>query len=204
MICFCLEVNDMHLLAKSISSFLVSKSFITQQEHHIYSYCFEILLSEIIFWSAIFIIAFILGLIYPTIIYLLGFCLFRSIAGGYHASTRFRCFLLSISFYLLFILFFLYLSTSKNICFFFIIFAYLSFFFFAPIDHKNKPFTEELYVNLRHKLFLVMFFFLGVFLILMHYSYTTTLFCLAYGCWQAGVAIIMATYQKRKEVLHNA
>ena len=188
----------MHLLAKRISSFLVSKSFITQQEHHIYSFCFEVLFAEIVFWSSIFIIAFILGLIYPTILYLLGFCLFRSIAGGYHASTRFRCLALSISFYLLFILLFLYLSTSKNISFFFVIFAYCSFILFAPIDHKNKPFTKEMYVNLKHKLFLAMFLFLGVCLILMHYSYTSMLFCLAFGCWQAGVAIIMATYQKKK------
>ena len=190
----------MHLLAKRISSFLVSKSFILQQEHHIYSYCFEILLSELAFWGSIFIIAFCSNLICPTIIYLLGFCLFRSIAGGYHASTHLRCLLLSISFYLVFILLFQHISTSKNVCLLFISFAYFIFLFFAPIDHKNKRFNQDQYITLRFKLLSLMIIFFVISIILMLCSYTMTLFCLCYGCWQAAVAIILAAYQKRKEV----
>ena len=190
----------MHLFAKRISSFLVSKSFITQQEHHIYSYCFEILLSSIVFWGLIFIVAFLTGTIHPTILYLFGFCVFRRIAGGYHASTHLRCLLLSIFFHLLFIALLYLAIPNKYINIFLLIFAYCIFLLFAPIDHKNKPFMKETKVNLKYKLVFLMIIYFIIEIILTQLSYTITVFCLSYGCWQAGVAIILAAYQKRKEV----
>lgn len=191
----------MNQLAERIASFFVTKSFIRQEEAHIYRYCFEIILSGIAFWGALLGIAFCTKTLYPTLIYLFGFYIFRRAAGGYHASTHFRCILLAIGFWLIFFFLVRWFPKDyyKHISIALVTFSYLLFLFFAPIDHENNPFTIGQRNSLRHKLFLTMLVFLICFAILLCCRFHTIAFYLAYGCGQAGCAILFSIHSKRKK-----
>jgi len=187
--------------AERLSSLLVTKSYIKAEEQHIYSFCFEVIFSGIAFWGSMLLFALLTNTVLPTALYLCSFCLFRHIAGGYHASTHFRCFMMSTVCYALF---FLALVLVPKHCyltlsFLFIAISYCAFLFFAPIDHINNPFTVEQKIQLRRKLLLFMLFFLLCITILAACHYQAFVFYLACGCLQSGLAIVLAEKNKRKD-----
>ena len=191
--------------AERLSSFLVAKCYIKEEEHHIYSYCFEVVFSAIAFWGSMFLFALLTGTLVPTAFYLASFCLFRHVAGGYHASTHLRCFMMSVVFYTIFFLTISFIPTHLHLIlsFFFIVVSYAAFLAFAPLDHENNPFTPEQKLQLRRKLLILMLFFLLVIAILTVYHYSAIIFYLACGCFQSGTAILLAEKQKRKDGRNN-
>lgn len=129
-------------LAKSLSSYFLSHSFISEKEYHIYTYCFEIILSGIIAWGSIISIAIVTQNTYITILYIFSFFMFRHLAGGYHAKTHLNCYLISLTSYLLFLVIsnLVPIEYYLTISYSFMFIASLILFFLAPIDHKNNPF----------------------------------------------------------------
>lgn len=186
--------------AERLSSILVAKSYIKAEEHHIYSYCFEVIFSSIAFWGSMFLFALFTGTFLPTALYLISFLLFRHIAGGYHASTHLRCFMMSVVCYAIFFLAITFIPNHfyQNLSFLFIAVSYAAFLAFAPLDHENNPFTPEQKLQLRRKLLILMLFFLLVIALLATGHYFTSIFYLACGCFQSGTAILLAEKQKRK------
>ena len=94
----------MEQLANRIAVFFAQKNLITTEETPVYSYCFEVVLSMIVSWGSILMIAMLTNTLWVTACYIGSFCLLRSVVGGYHASTHLRCYLLSVGAYLLFLL----------------------------------------------------------------------------------------------------
>ena len=187
--------------AERLSSLLVTKSYIKAEEHHVYSYCFEIIFSSIAFWGSMLLLAVLTNNLLPTVAYLASFLLFRHTAGGYHASTHFRCFMMSVVCYLIFFLAITFIPSHLylTLSFLFIGISYITFLTLAPIDHKNNPFTPEVKLRLRQKLLFLMLFFLLSIAILYYFHYYSLVFCLACGCLQSSTAILLAEKTKRKE-----
>ena len=95
-----------HLIARmsrSISSFFIVHGVISKDEREVYNYSFEILLATVLNFLVVVILAIVSRTIPQTVFYLLGFLPLRQIAGGYHAKTHFRCLLILIFSYIVFL-----------------------------------------------------------------------------------------------------
>lgn len=83
-------------LAQRISLFFISKGTIREDERQIYDYCFEIMLSTILNFCSVIVIAIITKTVFFTLCFIVGFMIIRATAGGYHAETHMACLLILI------------------------------------------------------------------------------------------------------------
>lgn len=134
-----------HAWAENISSFFIDNSVISENDRKVYSYCFELLISELINILIILAVA-ILSKQYVNIaVFLIAFLLLRKWTGGYHANTHYGCTLILFLILTLFIVSEIVLSyNAKYILQFFNIFTSLPIIcIFAPVDNSNKPIKDE-------------------------------------------------------------
>ena len=133
------------LLSEKISSFFVRSGTIKAEDKEIYSYSFEILLATLMNFLALYLIAAITGKWWETTLFILGFIPLRSLAGGYHAKTHFRCLVTLLAVFALFLAILYFLPPSWYMIFS-IAGAGVSFAFvwmLSPLEDKNKPLTAN-------------------------------------------------------------
>lgn len=134
----------METAAKRFTRLLIKKGVIYPNDQELYSYCFELLLSTIVNFVFLLIIAIVTKTALETACFLLGFLSLRLVAGGYHAGTHLRCFLLLASIYGFFLtaVKLLPLYSYRWILLFGSIFTLSVVFSIAPVGHENKPVSE--------------------------------------------------------------
>lgn len=188
------------LLANKISSFFLQKSLITDEERETYVFCFEVAISSILSWSSLFLLAFITKTFKPFLCYIFWFCLFRTTAGGYHAASHLRCYLLSIFTFIIFLVFqrttpiTLYPACSCGISFV----SVLLLITLAPVEHPNNPFTEKEHTQhaLTTKLFAVCYLIMQILVFTL--GLTDISFNMSLGCLQAALSVAIAYYLNRE------
>lgn len=136
-------------LSNNITSFLLHQDIIQKNKQEIYTYGFEYLISLFISVVGIIIIAFSMGWVLETVGFIIGFFLVRSVSGGYHAKTHLQCQIMSYIVYALNMLIlkvlFEHIKSTVLLTGILAIVSILLIFIFAPIDHHNKPFSENEY-----------------------------------------------------------
>ena len=140
-------------LAAAITNKLSEWEIIDNNKYEIYVYSFEVLISYFVFFVVFLLMALLTQTFFESICYLVGFCILRHYAGGYHAATYLRCHLLFSFTHLLFIFICKNISSEWNYIVFFSLTLYVlsSVFIFAPVDNVNKPFTEREFFRYRIK-----------------------------------------------------
>ncbi|WP_055665829.1 accessory gene regulator ArgB-like protein [Desnuesiella massiliensis] len=147
-------------MAKNLSKKLVNLDIIKFDDYDVIIFGLEVILSTIFEILGLLILGFFLDSIMELIVFIGFFSLLRVNSGGYHASTCFRCFIISS------VLSFSSILTFKNIAwlnnsltlFLLIIVATVITIIYAPIDTPNKPFSKEDYVIYRKKSLLILSF----------------------------------------------
>lgn len=131
------------ILAKKLTAFFIQCQVIKETDKDTYEYCFQVLLMNILNYGTVILLAIICRCLIETIFYVIGFSIIRKQAGGYHSSTPFRCYLLSVVNYLIFILVVILIPTTwiNAITLVMITITFLIIWRFAPIADKNKPFS---------------------------------------------------------------
>lgn len=130
----------MEKLVNTIVNWLIQQGAVSVKDKSIYCYGMEVLLSSIITYSSIIIIAYLADRLLETIVFSIAFVCLRQYAGGHHAKTRWGCYCLSLSAYLIylalitFIPFEMYKWTSILSAFF----ATVLVFWQAPVIHENR------------------------------------------------------------------
>lgn len=89
----------MECLVRVLTDRLILRGIISENERPIYQYGLEVFLEMILAYLSILILALIFGNIFETVVFLFVFMLLRTYTGGFHASTRFRCYVLSLCMY---------------------------------------------------------------------------------------------------------
>lgn len=130
----------LRVISKKISACFAHKGIIDENDIEVYSYGFEILISELIGWSIIAILMMILKKYYETLIFFVTYILIRIHAGGYHANSHLKCFLFfSISYVIIMFVGELIPVNIHSICSICIaIINVIIIYMFAPIEHKNN------------------------------------------------------------------
>ena len=93
----------------------------------------------------------IFGSLYQSIEFLIVFCLLRRYAGGYHADSRRRCYLISFLAVFFSLLCIKYVECSKIFCFFLQTTCLLIMFFISPVENKNRKLEDCELIKYRRK-----------------------------------------------------
>lgn len=132
-------------MSKKISSFFIINEIIKEEDREVYEYSLELLLSTLLNFAAVIIIAVFARRILEAALFVFGFVPLRTIAGGYHAKNHFRCFMILLFTYSLFLLtvflipvnFILAATTILTIS------SILLIFLFSPVEDSNKPLSTS-------------------------------------------------------------
>ena len=186
----------LHNISETIASFFVQKQFITKEQLTVYTYCFEFLLSILLFWTSIFLLAWVTNSIIPTLFYYVTFYIFRTAIGGYHAKTHLRCYILSMLTFSLFLIISHVLQIFSVHMFFtlpLLILSWILILRYAPIEHSNRLFTSQEYLKFRKRSRILLAAF-SVVILGLHYSTQTQIygFYVVYGITQAAISLLAA------------
>ena len=139
------EMNLISNISSSIVGILLRNKIIDTSEKAVYQYGFEILISSLITC----IIAVAEGLAFKclaaSVIYFLIFAVLRTMCGGYHCQTYFRCNLVfaAVSAVVLSFYKFIPVESFSKMHYTSILLSLLITYFYSPIENKNKPLSEK-------------------------------------------------------------
>lgn len=146
-----------HSLAQKLAENLGENLNADQSQIEVYAYGLEILMMSILNLMTVAILASLIGTLYPTLIFLAVFAMFRCIGGGVHLGTFTRCFIFGTSMMVgLGILSSFNLGTKILVyLFIFVLISLLySTFKWVPADTVKRPITEEK-VRLKQKIYML-------------------------------------------------
>lgn len=145
-----------HRLAVNIADFLLCDGTIQKEDYDIYVYGYEILLDTVTQLAVLLVAGVVTHVFFETVVFLLVFSYIRKYSGGYHASTKCMC---NIITYLVWgivmhcsILFELSIMIKIVLCATVTVITYCR----APVEHPNKPIGEECVVYRKKALCRVM------------------------------------------------
>lgn len=192
-------------MSKKLSSFFAANSIIKQEDTEVYEYSLEILLSTILNFLAVIAIAVFTRTSLLTLFYLSGFIPLRLIAGGYHADTHFRCFLVLLGTYSAFLAIISFTPDSfvRAAALAAVVVTAFLIFLLAPVEDKNKPVPAEAQKAFKLKSRIAVFVYTAVtVLLLFTVPGSRIAFALALGT--ASVALSLLATKIKNRVIGNA
>lgn len=123
-----------------IVAYLVDNHLVEKDDAPIYQYGFSILFLKIIYWTSFLIFGLLFDVFVETVIFLLMYSWIRIYAGGYHASSVLKCYIISLGTVIINgILCSNYdLFEGLFIDELFFIGSWIYIFIFCPVDNNNK------------------------------------------------------------------
>lgn len=129
----------MQKLAQGTAERLVAQGIIREEDAPIYRYGLEAMYSSLLELLSILALAALIGNFWQTVLFFAAFIPLRLYAGGYHASTRLRCFLISLVVYAAFTIMLEIVPVAWFVPLAFIggAVSFLIIWLFAPVIHQN-------------------------------------------------------------------
>lgn len=130
----------MKYMSKYVAELLESEGVIKQNDVDVCRYGLEVFLSSFVEILTILVVSALLNNFIETVLFFAGFVPLRVYAGGYHANTKLRCYMVSVLVYGLFsvvlIVLPLYYYTYVNLisC----VFSLIMVWKYAPIIHSRR------------------------------------------------------------------
>lgn len=138
-------------VSKKVTDRLLSRNAIKDEDYEIYQYGLEQLFTSGLDMLTLFVIGLIMGMIWQGIVFVLSFMLLRKYAGGYHASTPLRCYLLTNLVILSVLSVMKYIGISIFIYLGVFIVSSIIIFAFSPVEAVNKELDEVEKIIYRKK-----------------------------------------------------
>lgn len=135
----------MDKIARNISKILLENNIIFQKDMEICAYGIVLFFTSILEISAVLIISLFVKNFIETVVFLIGFLPVRIYAGGYHANTKLRCFLILLAVYALFsfILIIEMQVIYKYAMIIIPIINVLCVWLWSPLKNRNKTLNEK-------------------------------------------------------------
>jgi len=128
--------------SNKISSKLIGKKIIKEDDKEVYTYGFEIIISSLLILIGMVILGIIFRCLLKVIVFILFFCSLRVQAGGYHAKSHWKCFIyFLLSCFLAILISHLLLDFDKNLIIIILVLieSCIIIITYAPVDTVNKP-----------------------------------------------------------------
>ena len=135
----------MNKIIDRASEYLVAQRAIDPKDTAIYRYGMEMMFLTIAEVASILLIAAFVGNFFETFLYFLAFIPLRLFAGGYHATTRLRCYLLSLAVYGVFSLCLVLVPVQwlGKMSLGAALLSFATIYIWAPVIHKNKSVSAQ-------------------------------------------------------------
>lgn len=137
-----------HSVAERVASFLVIYGDANQEDEDIYTYACELIISSVVNIIVGVVISILMNKLFEGLIFMVCFALLRSVAGGYHANTHFKC-VAAFACILTLSLLLLNFAAPHIVIVVLGAISVVVIFFLAPIEHENKPITPETRIILK-------------------------------------------------------
>ena len=192
----------MEKIANKIASEMIRNDIISDDQDTLeyYAYGLQLVISAILTFISMMILAIISGYALECILFTSFFCPLRSMAGGYHCNRYISCFLLSLTIWII-LVFLLILNLSSHIILLsvFNTIACIYILINAPMEHKNNPLSlDEMKVFRKYVLMLLLFNNLCYFLCISFKAYDYALI-LCYSMIVIAILIIKEKLGGEKE-----
>lgn len=129
-------------LSRRIGDDLVRSSVVKAEDAEIYIYGINQILVSILNISSALIIGMIFGVFLEVAVFMVAYIPLRTFAGGYHAKTPLRCYMLSVIMLTVVSLGLKYLSLTEWVYYAVDVLAIIMICIFSPVEDKNKPLDE--------------------------------------------------------------
>lgn len=188
-----------HRLSESIAYFYGKKAHYSKDKIEVCIYGLELIISDVI----VMIIAILMSVITKTFIYtvllLLVFVLLRHQAGGFHASSHFRCNALFFAAYIVSLLLIKLIPVTlmKYIAIIMSVISLVEIFLYAPAEHPNRPVSKKKKKKFRVRS-IVMTTVFAILVIILSIHEITSIYGLgiALGIFFVGLSIMAETIKK--------
>ena len=190
-------------LSEKLSLFFVLSNIIKQDDREMYSYSLEVLFSTVINFLVLYLIATLFGRVWETTLFIIGFIPLRALAGGYHAKTHFRCTLILLLAYTLF------LTTTHLILpkqYFYINITFVSVsvicvWLLSPVEDKNKPISSNEKKHYRFRSRLVILLYAGVVIAgTSLFQHKIDFVCVSFGLLSASLSLVAAYIKSNRKI----
>ncbi len=189
-------------LSHKMTCFFIRKNVIEQSEEETYDYCFEILLSTLMNLFSIIIIAVCTQTYLSSFLFIVIFMIMRSLSGGYHADTHFRCFLILLFVYFGLILSIKFLPNVFFISLIFNVFSLILYPILAPVEHYNNPMDKIKKRKLKVKSILASLIIICASSVMVFFTPTEIIgFTMAYTNFVVVISCLFSVFKNK--LLHN-
>ena len=124
---------------------------VKQAETEIYNYCFEVLLGNVAYYGTIVLLSILTRQYAFMLCYTIGFLLIRHTSGGYHAQSHLRCYVLSLTVYLMTLAIWRYFPWQAGVVVLGSCSALILLWILGPVEHENKPLTAKEIVTYKRR-----------------------------------------------------
>ncbi|SKC89086.1 accessory gene regulator ArgB-like protein [Maledivibacter halophilus] len=142
-------------ICRIVTQQLVQKNIIEFEDYDIYMYGLQMFIASIFKGIGIFAIFYGLGWLKEAIVFIMAFGILRINAGGYHSSTYFRCFILTIITMIISIVLAIFIIPYTFMILPILVISILLVLQYAPVDTPNKPLSNEEYLVYRKRSIIV-------------------------------------------------
>lgn len=132
----------MNYITNLIVQYMLKHGIINAEDAEIYQFGLNQLIFISINLMTTVIIGIVFSMLFESIIFLISYMVVRVYAGGYHAKTQFRCYIISSFFIILALLGVKYIIWDSMASIIAITFAAVVIFKLSPVETKNKPLDE--------------------------------------------------------------
>lgn len=126
-------------LAERIVKAFVENGIIPTEDHALYTFGLHQLWFTLLNAGTTIIVGLLFGMVWESLVFLIAYIPLRKFAGGYHAKTEFRCYLLSTLIIVLGLLAVKYFPVSLIVTAVALSIGSLILFLLAPVEDANKP-----------------------------------------------------------------
>ncbi len=191
----------MKKLSNSLSGALVQNNIISADREKQCQYGLELMMSSIAEILFVILLSAFLGNFVQTLIFFMGFIPLRIYAGGYHADTRLRCFLILLIIYAIFtvLLYLLPLEIYQYIVYGATVFTIIIVSAMAPLVHSRKNMNDEEIKTFR-KIALDICFFEAALVILGNMIFKNNIYILSFVFGQISVTVSMVAADMKNKI----
>ena len=191
----------MKKLSNSLSGALVQNNIISADREKQCQYGLELMMSSIAEILFVILLSAFLGNFVQTLIFFMGFIPLRIYAGGYHADTRLRCFLILLIIYAIFtvLLYLLPLEIYQYIVYGATVFTIIIVSAMAPLVHSRKNMNDEEIKTFR-KIALDICFFEAALVILCSMIFKNNVYILSFVFGQISVTVSMVAAEMKNKI----
>lgn len=191
-------------LAKGTAHFFSEKNIVKQEDEEIYAYGMELLYSSIFNILLAVLIAVVTNTFLPTTVFIVTFIILRQYIGGYHAKTHFGCMTIFVVVLIIFSILAKHTPINFEIPVSVVIdvISIILVILFAPVEHPNKPLSDNDKMRLRKKGIFCIFVISVIITAMITFSITRRYgMYISIGIFTSSIAMVSEILKQREDCL---